>query len=158
MKNIRMSNLKKCLFKTIDEFEKDIKIAFNEEIKVSCDYDGISFDNNGEYVDFTNICKTLAVYYDVFSITSIHIDDCEYKGVWICYIEQDDNNTTEIIKTVNEKINISAVVAYLEHEMEKVCAQHHNSCSNCQLCTTDCYDMHFCALSDVIDYLSEKRR
>lgn len=64
----------------------------------------------------------------------------------------------ESMNTQTEGINTSAVVAYLEHEMEKVCAQNHNSCSNCQMCTTDCYDMHFCALSDVIDYLSEKQR
>lgn len=108
MKNIKLSNLKKCLFKTIDEFQTDIKNAFNGKLKVSCDYDGISFDSVNENdttednFDNSNIYTTLAAYYDIAEITSIHTDDCDYTGVWICYKEQEDTNTAKIIDEIED--------------------------------------------------------
>lgn len=33
------------------------------------------------------ITDTLSKYFDV-TVTSVHADDCEHLGIWICYKEQ----------------------------------------------------------------------
>ena len=34
--------------------------------------------------------RMLSKYFDV-EVTSTHIDDCDYIGVWICYKEKEEN-------------------------------------------------------------------
>lgn len=54
-------------------------------------YDGIYYEDTEkaeEAETYWNeyITETLSKYFDV-TVTSIHADDCEYFGVWICYKE-----------------------------------------------------------------------
>ncbi len=89
MRNIRENQLKKCIFMTTDEFSKvfvDIFGEYNEdtnEIDIEFDtVDGIYFcgiSNEDVYIK-------LSKYFDI-NITSIHIDDFDTIGVWICYKE-----------------------------------------------------------------------
>ena len=78
MKNVKENQLKKCIFKGYDEFKKDVAVALGENVTVECDYEGISFDYDG------NVLDCISKYYGV-EVTSIHIDDCDYIGVWIVY-------------------------------------------------------------------------
>lgn len=87
MKNVLDSEKKTCIFKTIDDFKRDVRTASNGDINVTTELDGISFNDitKNDFAD--NINDIMADYYDVKEITSIHIDDCDYTGVWICYKE-----------------------------------------------------------------------
>lgn len=87
MKNVLDSEKKTCIFKTIDDFKRDVLTASNGDINVTTELDGISFNDitKNDFAD--NINDIMADYYDVKEITSIHIDDCDYTGVWICYKE-----------------------------------------------------------------------
>lgn len=78
MKNVRETQLKKCIFKEYDEFKRDIVMALGKDTTVECDYEGISIDCD------ENVLDVLSKYYDV-EVTSIHIDDCDIIGVWIVY-------------------------------------------------------------------------
>ena len=86
MKNVRENQLKKCIFMEAEEFKKVFVDVFGEydedtnEIDVEFDLDGIYFCAISNEDVYTELSK----YFDV-NITSIHIDDCECVGVWICY-------------------------------------------------------------------------
>ena len=82
MKNINENQLKKCIFKELDEFIRDVNKALGKEVKVICDYDGIYFDTNEDGI--IDILDAMSKYYDT-EVTSIHIDDCDFIGVWIAY-------------------------------------------------------------------------
>lgn len=78
MNNVRESQLKKCIFKEYDEFKRDVSAALGSNVTVECDYEGISFNYEG------NVLEGMSKYYGV-EVTSIHIDDCDIIGVWIVY-------------------------------------------------------------------------
>jgi len=85
MKNVRENQLKKCIFLTDDEFKSVFAERFSkyEDVDVEIDaYEGIYFCG----ISNEEVYKNLSEYFDV-EITSIHIDDCEYTGVWIVYKE-----------------------------------------------------------------------
>ena len=96
MKNVTPHQIKKCIFVELEKFKEDTSKALGEDVVVSVDYEGIYFerkdDINSEYdecyLNFEEVIRKLESYYDV-TISSIHIDDCEITGVWICY---KDNN------------------------------------------------------------------
>ena len=85
MKNVLDSEKKTCIFKTIDDFQRDVRTASKGNIKVTTELDGISFEDTVKNDSADNINSLMADYYDVKEITSIHIDDYDYTGVWICY-------------------------------------------------------------------------
>lgn len=89
MKNVKSWQLKTCIFMDMDEFDEIIKKVVSENIIVSYGLiDGIYFENKNNTEEFINeqdIYKKLAQYFDVKTITSIHIDDFDITGVWICY-------------------------------------------------------------------------
>ena len=73
----------------MDEFDEIIKNVISKDIIVTYGLvDGICFENKNNTEEFINeqdIYKILAKYFDVKTITSIHIDDFDITGVWICY-------------------------------------------------------------------------
>ena len=90
MRNVRSSQLKKCIFMNVDDFKEIFIDIFGE-------YDG---DTNEIDVEFNtsdgiyfcaisnqDVYEKLSEYFDV-KVTSVHLDDCEYLGVWICYKEE----------------------------------------------------------------------
>lgn len=85
MKNVLDSEKKTCIFKTIDDFKRDVRTASKGSVKITTELDGISFEDTIKNDSADNINRLMADYYDVKEITSIHIDDCDYTGVWICY-------------------------------------------------------------------------
>ena len=88
MKNVKSWQLKTCIFIDMDEFDEIIKKVVSDNIVVSYCLDGIYFENKNnteEFIDEQDIYKKLAKYFDVKTITSIHIDDFDIVGVWICY-------------------------------------------------------------------------
>lgn len=92
MKNVKANQLKTCIYLSIDEFDSIIKSLFDEDV-VSYDYDldGLVFniyedeDADGNSITIDTIYSSLANYFDVNQITSIHADDDEYLGVWLVY-------------------------------------------------------------------------
>ena len=87
MKNVKENQLKKCIFMEVDEFQKVFVNVFGEynentnEIDVEFDIvDGIYFCGISNKDVYTELSK----YFDI-NITSIHIDDFDTIGVWICY-------------------------------------------------------------------------
>lgn len=84
MKNVREYQLKKCIFKEYDEFKRDVAEILGNDVEISCDYDGIYFEANEDALCTEEVLAGMSKYYDV-EVTSIHIDDCEVIGVWICY-------------------------------------------------------------------------
>lgn len=77
--------LKKCIFKTTDEFDEDLKKAAGEEYTVEFHCDGLLFLKGNDTVNTEEIFVRLAEYYNVSTITSVHMDDIDEIGVWICY-------------------------------------------------------------------------
>ena len=89
MKNANENQLKKCIYLRFSEFECLIDEITDGLVMVNNNEDGLWFEhtNKAEEIDTywnEDIQETLSKYYDV-DITSIHIDDCGYLGVWICY-------------------------------------------------------------------------
>ena len=84
MKNVRKEQLKKCVFKELEEFKCDVLVALGNDVEVTCDYDGIYFERNNDALCTEEILVGISKYYDV-DVTSIHVDDCDITGVWIVY-------------------------------------------------------------------------
>ena len=90
MKNISPFSLKKCIFMEATEYEQLIRKVLNMNIKLQVELDGIWYeDQDDKELDISNelVMNALSNYFDV-NITSIHIDDCDIIGVWICYKEE----------------------------------------------------------------------
>lgn len=109
MKNITEYNKKTCIFKTVEEMNDDIKAAIDPTANINVCLDGVEFtktfaDFKEPYTDDISeeeIFSKLAEYYDVKEITSIHIDDCDMAGVWICYKDSPVVETESIIRCKN---------------------------------------------------------
>ena len=89
MKNVKENQLKKCIFMEFEEFQILIGTITDGLVTVKCDFEGLWYEDTdkAEETDIywnEDIQETLSKYYDV-EITSVHIDDCDYAGVWICY-------------------------------------------------------------------------
>ena len=86
MKNVKDYQLKKCIFMETEEFDKIIKSIFGENYEAEFSLDGI--DVSSEFDGLTNeeLNEGLSSYFDV-TVTSVHIDDCDEIGVWVCYKE-----------------------------------------------------------------------
>lgn len=86
MKNVSADRLKKCIFADLPIFEQDVKKAIADDVKIFCDYEGISFKQGNSYLDINWVQEKLSKYYGV-DVTSIHIDDYDEVGVWVVYVE-----------------------------------------------------------------------
>ena len=88
MKNVGSYQLKKCIFKPLDEFGYDLR-QLPIELRVEVSYDGLDFSPLDEDDEDREIIveKLLSDYYEV-TVTSVHADDWEDVGIWICYREE----------------------------------------------------------------------
>lgn len=84
MKNVKENQLRKCILKGYDEFKRDVAEALEHDVEITCDYDGLYFECNGDALCPEEILCGMSKYYGV-QVTSIHIDDYEPLGVWIVY-------------------------------------------------------------------------
>jgi hypothetical protein len=86
MKNVKDYQLKKCIFMETEEFDNIIKSIFGENYEAEFSLEGI--DVSSEFDGLTNeeLNEGLSSYFDV-TVTSVHIDDCDEIGVWVCYKE-----------------------------------------------------------------------
>lgn len=89
MKNVRENQLKKCILLTTEELEKLMSEIFETKVIVHCSLEGAWYETPLKDLDIDDdtLCTELSKYFDV-NVTSIHIDDCEYIGVWVCYKEE----------------------------------------------------------------------
>ena len=87
MTNVRPNQLKKCIFTDVEELQAILSAIYEEDIDVHISLDGLWYESKSD-LDIGNddVCQVLSEYYDV-QVTSIHIDDCDYVGVWIVYKE-----------------------------------------------------------------------
>lgn len=91
MKNVNKYQLKKCIFLTIEEFDEILKTVYpDSEVNISYDFEGMSVDVDDDGVDVNDMYQKLAEYFDVNTVTSIHIDDCDTVGVWIVYKNEEE--------------------------------------------------------------------
>ena len=90
MKNILSRWLKRCIFFTLDEYERLIKNLIGDDVGIYVDdftelyYE--SSEDEDEGISFSEIKAALEKHFDI-KITSIHIDGDEPIGVWIAYKE-----------------------------------------------------------------------
>jgi hypothetical protein len=108
MKNIQEWQLKKCIFMNTDEYDKIIKSLFGSHIEVEFTLDGMWVGNpNVDSLDdiceisFDELSAKLAEYFDVEQVTSVHMDDCDEIGVWICYKDKEVTKEELITKREN---------------------------------------------------------
>lgn len=81
MRNVSPYCVKTSIVKSADEFLDDIRAATGEpDANICIEYDGITID-----CETDNIEECLAKFYDVKEVTSLHIDDCDFAGVWITF-------------------------------------------------------------------------
>lgn len=76
-----------CLFINKKEFDEIIKKVVPEDTIINHDsYGCIYFKNRkNNSVNERKIFEKIAKYLDLFEVTSIHIDDFNKPGVWICF-------------------------------------------------------------------------
>ena len=79
MKNVHPTQLKKCIFFIEDDFKELMKKL---NISIELNWYGDAFVG---FTDANNAFETLANYFDVKEITSVHYDDYDYRGIWIVY-------------------------------------------------------------------------
>ena len=97
MRNVRESQLKKCIFIEGDEFTELIQ-SFYPEVQQSAslivDYtlEGIDIYSDEIEINTDDIIRFLSEYFDV-EVTSFHMDDCEYVGVWVAYKDRVKNKS-----------------------------------------------------------------
>ena len=89
MKNVKETQLKKCIFMTFDGFKSLVEDMTDGLSTVEYEYDGIyiSHTDKSEETDTywnEDITETLSKYFDV-EVTSYHADDCDVIGIWVCY-------------------------------------------------------------------------
>lgn len=94
MKNVRLNELKKCIFMLYDDFDALICELTDGMAEVQYEdgmYITASFQANEADYEPTNeeILRQLSDHFGV-NVTSFHSDDCDLRGVWICYKEESD--------------------------------------------------------------------
>ena len=90
MKNVKENQLKKCIFMELETFTDMIEKITDGLLTVECE-DGIYMTNSQKAGDTNtwwneDILETLSKHFDV-EVTSLHSDNYEDVGVWICYKE-----------------------------------------------------------------------
>ena len=93
MKNLNPHQTKKAIFVELKKFKEDVSKAMGEDVEVFSDLDnGLIFERKddfdsghyGCYLEFETVIRKLEEYYNI-TISSIHLDEHEIIGVWICY-------------------------------------------------------------------------
>jgi len=89
MKNVKKYQLQKCILLPSNSFKKIIHKIYGESVDVKFTREGmwIGYTNDASKIPFEDISRKLAEYFDVKSIISIHMNDGDIIGVWICYKE-----------------------------------------------------------------------
>ena len=85
MKNVRENQLKKCIYLEAEEFVDIIHEVLNKDFRVYFTSEGLDICTNDNIVNVDELHTALATYFDIKEVTSIHIDDCDFIGVWIVY-------------------------------------------------------------------------
>ena len=86
MKNVKKTQLKKCIYVEAEEFTAIVQEIFDDEnIDIAYTNEGLDICTDNDVVDIGELHEGLASYFDVKEITSVHIDDCDFIGVWIVY-------------------------------------------------------------------------
>lgn len=89
MRNVDEKMLKKCVFMPFEQYQK-LVLNLTDGLKcVEHEIDGIFYEDtdkaeNSDTYWNEDITETLSKYFDT-TVTSVHTDDCDYLGVWICY-------------------------------------------------------------------------
>lgn len=88
MKNVRENQLKTCIFLSVDELQNILCDIYQQNIIIHSDLDGCWYESDQDLnIDDNDVCAELSKYFET-NVTSIHIDDCESIGVWVCYKEE----------------------------------------------------------------------
>lgn len=89
MQNVREAQKKTCIFLEIEEFNSIIHRLFGDNIETDFSLDGVYVGyENGDNLDTQEMHNKLAEYFDVATVTSIHIDDADVTGVWVVYKDE----------------------------------------------------------------------
>lgn len=90
MKNVSERQLKTCIFLTQSELENILTEIEGKAITVNVSLYGLEPCDEGNQTDYDNeyLNSVLSEYFDV-EVTSVHCDDCEMTGIWICYKDTD---------------------------------------------------------------------
>ena len=85
MKNVRENQIKKCIFLESEEFTNVIHEVLGNDVYVNFTLEGLDICTDDNVVDIGELHEGLAKYFDVKEVTSVHIDDADFIGVWIVY-------------------------------------------------------------------------
>lgn len=85
MKNVREEQLKTCIYLETVEFDSIITEAFGDDVDIEYSKDGICISNDEDCIEFEDIAKAVETYFDIKKVTSIHMDDSDFIGVWVVY-------------------------------------------------------------------------
>lgn len=88
MRNITQYQLTRCIYMQLEDFEDLVQTVTNGQQKVVYDDDGLRYETTEpiETSQSKSITELLSDYFDI-TVTSIHSDHDEYRGIWICYKE-----------------------------------------------------------------------
>ena len=119
---------KKCIFYTFEEY-KELILALTDGLKeVEYEYDGIRYcpTEKAEKLDThyeDSIENVLSKYFNVI-VTSVHADDSECLGIWICYEDKKEESEQEWIVPVSWGMSgyIKVKASSAEEALDKVSA------------------------------------
>ena len=82
--------IKQCIQMSTAQYTAIIKKIFGDKASVDFNCSGVTVEyemDDGEWKeeDRTNVCKKLAEYFDVSTVTSVELADCECTGVRIFF-------------------------------------------------------------------------
>lgn len=94
MKNVSERQLKTCIFLTQTELEHILSEIEGKPITVNVSLYGLEPCDEGNESDYDDeyLRDVLSEYFGV-EVTSVHCDDCDVVGIWVCYKEVDSKNT-----------------------------------------------------------------
>ena len=116
MKNVKNTQMKKCIILSSKEFEGILDELFDCAVTAEYSLDGLTLYTDDDCIDIEELCNKLAEYFDVDRVTSVHIDDCDDIGVWICY----QDGESELVN-LSSRIAVKNIesVSSLERQIKK---------------------------------------
>lgn len=86
MQNVRPAQLKTTIYLDLDEYKELVNTLFPHTY-VHCETDGLWYERDEGFPEFENeeLYTAMAQYFNVSEVSSVHIDDCDFVGVWIVY-------------------------------------------------------------------------
>lgn len=113
MQNVRPTQLKTAIILTLDEY-KEVVNTVAPHTYIHCETDGLWYERDEGFpeIEEDELRHMLAPHFGVAEITSIHIDDCDYVGVWLIYKEHAPTPTP----TAHECGEFNCVRATLEED------------------------------------------